>query len=328
VPLRVSTFVLIVLALAVGASTAAGARPRLQAPGLVHQGDKATFKVPVTGVSSCSLAIRYVNGATQRAGTHRVVNRIVIWTVSVPPAAAIGVARWTVSCGKLGKLLGTFVVVHSRSTTTGGPTAPPTIVLDKQGYSQRPNKTGTGSLVSYGLMLRNTSATEDATSVYVLVNMVDATGSLLGTVSRTLSLIGASATFAYGDSLPLRTQSAVTRLEITIRVGAHAPKTAHPEPDFANVRPVPSAYDPGWVGEVDGEVVNGAPALTLSMARLSIVILDSAGNVIGGGSGSTLASVPSGSRSVFIAQSGFTALPMDKAATAIVSAEPNYLNGA
>jgi hypothetical protein len=247
--------------------------------------------------------------------------------VAVPGDAAVGVAHWTVFCGNSVPLGGTFVVVHTRSTTPGGPTAPPTIVIDKQGYTQRPDKYGTGSLVSYGLMLRNSSATEDATSVYVLVNMVDATGALLGSESQTVTLIGANGTYAYGDSLQLRTQQTVSQLEITIRVGAHAPKSDHPAPDFANVRPEQAQYDPGWVGEVDGEVVNSQNALTLSNAQLSIVVFDASGNVIGGGTGATSGAVPSGARIVFIASSGFTALPIDKAVTAVVSAEPTYTNG-
>jgi hypothetical protein len=143
-------------------------------------------------------------------------------------------------------------------------------------------------------------------------------------MSRTLSVIGAASTFAYGDSLHLRTNVPVSSLEITIRVGSHSPIKSHPAPDFANVHLVPDGRDPGWVGEVDGEVVNATPTLTLTSARLSIVVLDAAGKVIGGGTGFTVVSVPSGSRVVFTASSGVTALPTDKASTAIVSSEPTY----
>jgi hypothetical protein len=327
VPLRISSFVLIVIALAVCAATAQGAQPRASAPGLVHQGDKAAFRIPVFGVRSCSLAIRYASGATQRAGTRAVVDHFATWTVAVPPRAALGVARWTVTCGAAGRLQGTFAVVRARSTTPGTPTAPPKVVVDKQGFSQRSDVYGTGSLLSFGLMLRNTSAVEDATSVYVVVNMVDAAGVLVGTVTHTVALVGAAGTFGYGDSLHLRTQVPVSSLELTIRVGSHAPKKAHPAPDFANVRLEPDSFNPGWVGEVDGEVVNATPTLTLANALLSIVVLDAAGNVIGGGTGATFASVPSGARIVFTATSGFSALPTDRAATAVISSEPTYTNG-
>jgi hypothetical protein len=326
VPLRSSSLVLILTTLAVAAA-ASGAQPRLQAPGLVHQGDTATFRIPVTGAPSCALAIRYANGTTQRAGSRAVESHSASWVVAIPKAAAIGVARWTAACGKTVRRGGTFAVVRVRSTTPGGPADAPKVVIDKQGYTQRPDRYGTGSLVSYGLMLRNSSAAEDATGVYVLVNMVDASGALLGTVSTTVPLIGAAGTFAYGNSLELRTQAAVDHLEITIRIAAHAPKTAHLMPEFSNVRPEASQFDTGWIGEVDGEVVNTATAMTLQNATLSIVVFDAAGNVIGGGTGATFISVPSGARVVFTAASGFTALPADKAATAAVSAVPTYTPG-
>jgi hypothetical protein len=327
VPLRASSLLFIVVALAAGATTAEGAAPRLQAPGLVHQGDTATFRVPVAKARSCSLTIRYATGAPQHSGNRAPANSAFTWKVFVPGGAALGVAHWTVTCGRATRHQGAFVVVGPRSTNPGGPAAAPKVVIDKQGFTQRPDTYGTGSLVSYGLMLRNSSAKEDATSVYVLVNMVDASGALVGTASDTVPLIGAAGTFAYGNSLELRTQTAVDHLEITIRVGAHLPKTAHPTPEFTNIRPQPSLYDAGWIGEVDGEVVNAATGLTLTSTRLSIVVFDVTGNVIGGGTGVTFAAIPSGARIVFAAQSGFTALPADKAATAVVSAEPTYTTG-
>ncbi len=325
-PRRVSSLILIVTMLA-AAAAASGAQPRLQAPGLAHQGDTVIFRVPVAGARSCSLAIRFASGATERAGNRAVANHSATWTVAIPKTAAIGVAHWTATCGKTTPHVGAFVVVRVRSTSPGGTGDAPKVVIDKQGYTQRPDRYGTGSLVSYGLMLRNSSAAEDATGVYVLVNMVDAGGALLGTVSTTVPLIGAAATFAYGNSLELRTQATVDHLEITIRIGAHAPKAAHLSPEFANVRPEPSPSDTGWIAEVDGEVVNTATAMTLQNATLSIVVFDGAGNVIGGGTGATFISVPSGARVVFTAASGFTALPADKAATAAVSAVPTYTPG-
>jgi hypothetical protein len=283
--------------------------------------------VPESKTGPCSLSIRYATGAVQQAGARSPRNHAVTWIVTVPRTAAVGAATWSASCGSAKRASGAFVVVRARSTTPGGPAAPPQVVVEKQGYSQRPDKYGSGSLLSYGLILRNTSGAEDAESVYVLVNMVDASGALLGSMSHTIKLIGAGGSFAYGDSLSLRTQIPATRLELTVRVGAHEPKTAHSMPSFANVLLVPSQYDPGWVGEVDGEVVNATPVVTLTNAQLWVVVFDVAGNVIGGGTGGSFTSIPSGSRFVFNATSGFTALAVDKAATVSISAEPTYTNG-
>jgi hypothetical protein len=203
----------------------------------------------------------------------------------------------------------------------------PRVVADKQGFSQRPDKYGTGSAFSYGVFLRNTSPTQDAMNVYVLVNMVAATGELIGTATRIVPLVGAGETYALGDSLSLRTQVPVAKLELTIRLGAHQLKQPHSLPEFANVRIVPAQSDAGWVGEVDGEVLNTAPGKTLTSAKLSIVLLDAAGNPVGGGTGYTLAPLPSGSRMVFLATSGFNAVPLDRALTPVISAEPGYVAG-
>jgi hypothetical protein len=328
VPRRIRSLLpVLAIAVAATAATANGAKPRTLAPGLVHQGTKAVFHLPAGGAHACSLAVRYADGTMKNAGPRVAVNRFATWSVPVPANAALGIAQWLAACGPARHLQGTFVVVRARSKAPTGPSAPPRVVVDKQGFSQRPDAYGTGSLLSFGLMLHNTSATEDATSVFVLVDMVDPAGALVGSISRSLSLIGASGVFAYGDSLELRTQAPVSSLEITIRVGAHAPKKAHPAPDFANVRVLPDDTNAGWVGEVDGEIVNATPTLTLSSARLSIVVLDASGNVAGGGTGFSFGSVPSGARVVFTATSGLTALPTDRAVTAVISSEPTYIDG-
>lgn len=325
-PLRLSPLLVLVLTLAVGAATAEGAAPLQNTPLSVHRGDNATFRVPASKAGSCSLSIRYETHALQSPGRRAPRNHAVSWVVRVPMTAPLGPARWTVVCGK-SKQAGGFIVLDARTTAPGPGAEVPKIVIDKQGYTQRPDKYGPGSLISYGLMLRNASTAQDVSSVYVLVNMVDASGALLGSASRTVGIVGAGETFAFGDSLNLRTQTQVVRLEITIRISAHAPKKPRPLPTFANLRLVPDVYDPGWVGEVDGEAVNGTEGKTLASAQLSIVVFDASGNVIGGGTGSTTATVPSGARIVFLARSGFTAVPLDKAASVVVSSEPNYTNG-
>src|SRR5207248_1430365 len=232
---------------------------------------------------------------------------------------------WSVNCGLTFNRTRRFTVVETTPSTT--PAEVPRVVIDKQGYSQRPDKFGTGSSLSLGLFLHNTSDTQDAMDVYLLINMVAADGELIGTKTDTVSLVGAGQTYAYGSSMSLRTQLAVAKLEVTIRIGSHQLKAAHPAPEFANVRIVPNQSDAGWVGEVDGEVLNTAPAMTLRSANLSIVLLDAAGNPVGGGTGNTFSPLPSGSRMVFLAQFGFNAVPLDRALTPVVSVIPSYSAG-
>jgi hypothetical protein len=246
----------------------------------------------------------------------------VSFVVRIPATAALGQGTWRVQCG-LGYTTGTFVVVDTRSKAS---TAAPRVVVAKQGFTQRPDKAGPGSLLSYGLVLRNTSPTEDAENVYVIVNMVAADGSLIGSRSETVAFVPAGGTYDLGDSLQLRTQTSATHLEIVVRVGSHQPKEAYTLPDVANVRVLPNMYDPGWVGEVDGEIVNDTSKKTLSSASLSIVIFNAAGDPIGGGTGYLFASLPSGARFVFTASNGFKSIPLDQAASAVIAITPRYAN--
>jgi hypothetical protein len=324
VPLRFSisiSLVLTALAVCAGSVSAATDVSAGISPGLVHRGQQTTISVPTGATKSlCTAILRYQDGNVQQASGKRPRNHRVSFTVRVPLTAALGAGHWTVVCGA-SITKGSFVIVAAKSTTA---VDAPRVVVDKEGFTQRSDKTGTGSLLSYGIVLKNTSDTKDARNVYVIVNMVAASGNLIGSKSKTVQLVPAGGTFALGDYMNLRTQVLATHLEITIRVGGNEPKQAHPMPDFANVQILPSLFDPGWVSEVDGEIVNDTTPLTLSTANLSIVVLDASGNPLGGGTGFSFASIPSGSRFVFLAQMGFTSIPLDRAATVLISVEPTY----
>jgi hypothetical protein len=313
---------LTIAGLALCAATAAAA-PAAGTP-TITRGHALAIKVTTKSSTVCTPVVKYSNGTVQMGTAKKAHGGRLAWSLLVPRTAPVGAGTWYVQCGVVIARRGKFIVAGQASTATA---EAPRVVADKQGFSQRPDKYGTGSAFSYGVFLRNTSPTQDAMNVYVLVNMVAASGELIGTATRTVPLVGAGQTYALGDSLSLRTQVPVAKLELTIRLGAHQLKQPHPRPEFANVRIVPSQGDAGWVGEVDGEVLNTAPAKTLTSTKLSIVLLDAAGNPVGGGTGYTAAPLPSGSRMVFLATSGFTAVPLDRALTPVVSAEPSYTAG-
>ena len=321
-PLRIFCSAALLALVAVMPAAAAHRSASGISPGLVHRGQKTTLSVRVPGFTGrCIATLTYSDHHSQRTSWHKSHNGRVSFVVTVPRSAALGGGAWLVQCG-LGTSRGTFVVVGPQSKSKKSTT--PRVVVASQGFSQRPDSYGTGSNLSYGIVLRNTSAAEDADNVYVIVNMVAADGSLIGSESQTVDLVPAGGTYALGDSLGLRTQTAATHLEIVVRVLAHQPKQANTMPDLANVRLEPSQYDPGFVGEVDGEVVNDTSTKTLSSASMSIVVLDASGNPVGGGTGSLYTAVPSGARFVFTASSGFNAIPLDKAATVLVSLAPRY----
>ena len=320
-PLRLITSLCLTAALAATATTAtASARPAA-GPLVVHRGQAVKVAVRTPSKAYCLAEARYADGSRQDSGLKRARNGLVSWTLRVPNTAPLGRADWTVRCGATWERNGRWVV---KSTTSQTPAAAPHVMVDRQGFSQRPDKYGTGSSVSYGMMLKNTSQSQDATNVYLLINFATASGELIGTVTRNVALIPAGGTVAIGDSMQMRTQAAISNLEVTIKVSSHEPAKPRVLPHFVNVAILASQYDTGWVGEVDGEIVNDTSPQTLSMAKLSIVLLDASGKIVGGGTATTFSPLPSGSRMVFLAQSGFSAVPISNAVTVMISVEPTY----
>ena len=308
------------LAVTAASATAASHAVAGVSPGLVHRGQKVTFSfVPPAGAKSCYVVVTFSNGSHQRSKPQRPHNGHVVWVATVASSAPLGQSQYMAYCDKRFIGGGTFVVVAQKSSATD---TTPRVVVDKQGFSQKNQSWGTGSDLSYGLILHNLSTTEDAENVYVIVNMVAADGELLGSKSTTIKLVPASGTYAYGDSMGLRTQAQVASLELTVRVTSHEPKKAHSMPDLANVRIIPGTD--GFVSEVDGELVNDTTPQTLGMTGISVVFLDASGVPCGGGTGMSGATVPFGSRFVFNAAMGMNSIPLDRASSVVISLDPSY----
>jgi hypothetical protein len=325
VPRRLLASIVFTFALAAVATTAtASAMPvQASAPLVVHRGQavKVTITTKASFKGVCVAAALYADGSRQDSGIKRPSGGRVTWTIRIPNTVPFGRATWTVRCGVTFQRSGSWLVKPVSGTQ---PDTTPHVIVDKQGFTQRPDKYGTGSSVSYGLLLKNTSMTQDATNVYLLINFATAGGQLIGTVTKSLALIPAGGTIAMGDAMQMRTQAAVTNLEVTIRVVAHEPAKPRILPHFVNVAILQSPSDTGYVGEVDGEIVNDTSPQTLTMAKLSIVLLDANGRIVGGGTGMSFSPLPTGSRMVFLAQTGFTAVPISQAVTYVISVEPTY----
>jgi hypothetical protein len=321
VPLRLITSLCLTAALAATATSATASARSAAVPLVVHRGQAVKVSVRTPSKAYCLAEAQYADASRQESGLKRAHNGVVSWTLRVPNTAPLGHADWTVRCGVSWERTGRWVV---KPVTSQRPAAAPHVMVDRQGFSQRSDRYGTGSSVSYGLLLKNTSQTQDATNVYLLINFATASGELIGTVTKTLEIIPAGGTIALGDAMQMRTQAAVTNLEVTIKVNTHEPAKPRILPHFVNVAILPNQNDAGWVSEVDGEIVNDTSPQTLASAKLSIVLLDATGKIVGGGAAMTFSPLPSGSRMVFLAQSGFSAVPISTAVTAMISVVPTY----
>jgi hypothetical protein len=306
--------------LATAAQGALGSSPPLRfasAPARVPQGGHVDVTVAVRpATAACSLSVRYANGARQAGvGATHAVGGHASWSWDVPVSAAIGRAKVVAHCAGAGTRTHTLLVV--------GALAPLRVDVVKQGFTIRPRIYG-GSDVSYGVLLQNRSTTDDALDVNVLVNFVMSNSKLSGSASTPITSIPAGGTYALGGNLSYDGAALVERLEVVVIVGKRQKQSLH-VPPVANVYLEPSSYDAGYLGAVDGELINDAPSLVLQRAQLSAVVLDVDGNVIGGATGYAFAPLPPSTRELFKLTGSVTAIPTTKAASAIVSVIPTYV---
>ena len=280
------------------------------------QGSNARISVSVrpAGVS-CSLGVRY-HGGTQQSGLSPVIASAgrASWTWQVPTTVQAGPAKATVRCAGAGS--------GSRSLVIVGRLVEPKIVVSKQGFSIRPNSYGSGNRLSYGLVLHN-AAPEDATGVSVQTNFVMGDDHLLGTDTQRVNGIAADSDYAVGNTVSFNGAAPIVRLEVVIQVTTYAKASIH-YPTLANLHIVPEVFDPGWVGTIEGELQNTDPTMTLTSANLSAVVFDSAGNILGGGSGFIFQPLPPGVRQFLQLSNGFDVIPTQAAASTMVSIVPTW----
>jgi hypothetical protein len=317
---RLAAIALAMLA-AVGALAAsAGGRASgvdfTRAPGRAVQGNQVTVAVSVRPAGArCSLSVRYADGSAQRGlGSRRARDGRATWTWRVSRSTRPGAASVTASCAGAGSATRTVMII--------GQLLPLKIEVVKKGFSVRNLPYG-GTRVSYGVILRNESKRENAQNLSVLVNFVMADNRLIGSASTGLMEIRANTEHAVGGDLTFPGGAPIARLEVVVQVAGRGPATRR-TPGVSAVRVVPDIYEPEWVGSVEGEIANDDQRVTLKFARMSAVVLDADGNVLGGAGGFATASLPPGTREFFKLSGSLNAIPIGRAASALVSVEPMY----
>jgi hypothetical protein len=285
-------------------------------PSHVLQGTSTQIALAVrpAGVT-CTFSLRYNDGSLQ-TGLPAVVatHGLASWSWTVPTTSQAGPARAAFRCGRAGSLTRRLVVV--------GRLVAPRIVVEKSGFSTRPGLLG-GTRLSYGVMLHNASQTQDASGVSVQTNFVLANDHLLGTDNQHVDGVAAGADYALGNTVTFPGAAPVVRLEVVVTVDHFGPHVLH-LPTLANIHLVPGLNDPAWIGTIEGEMQNTDPALTLRMATLSAVVFDASGNILGGGNGWSMQSLPPGARSFLSIGNGLDVIPSDRAASASVSVSPTW----
>src|SRR5262249_24326851 len=266
-------------------------------PGRAVAGESVTVAVAhARADATCSLDVGYGKKSPQGGLTSRpAVNGTATWTWTIPATVEADRASLVAGCTGSKRITTKLLVV--------GSLIPPRMSVLKDGFSVRASTRGATD-VSYGVVIQNQSPNADALNVHVLVNFVLADNHLLGSASNNIAVIPAGTTYALGNNHGFPGAAPITRLEIVIQVGASNRHLGHP-PALANVVIEPSTYDHGWVGDVAGELINNDSHLTLEGAQYSAVILDAAGDVLGGGSGSSYGSpLPPGTREIFKLSNG------------------------
>ena len=307
----------LVLVAPLGAASDAGPSISFQsAPRHVFPGKAATATVRVRPAGTlCSLNLRYAGGSTQRLPRVRATGGRATWHWQVAPSAKPGAGSMTASCGRAGRRTRALVVV--------GNIIPRRLSVLQRGWTARPGRSR-GTDVTYGVVLQNEATDRAAVDVSVLVNFVDDQNRLFGSATTKVPYVAAGSRFAMGDSLSFPAMAPVAKLEVVIQVGGWTRQAPAPV-GVANLRIFEAENDAGWGGSIEGELINDHPLLILDRARLSAVIFDVDGNVIGGAQGSSSASLPPGGRVFFKMTSGLRQVPFHLAHSALISIEARYV---
>lgn len=194
------------------------------------------------------------------------------------------------------------------------PSGPPVAVV-KTGFTEAAGASTRED--DYGVVLHNTSAALDGIDVTITVNAVDAGNVVVGTEGRIVSAIPAGGTYYFGGAILHFASRTATTLEVYVQVAVGAPPSLV-LPGSANVHVVPA----GAGSQIAGELVNTAGRPLSSLARVTGVVFDGSGNVIGGGGAYQPSTIQPGQHAAFTINA--PSVPSAAAASAQVSAEPKY----
>lgn len=298
-----------------GAAVDAGASLRFGfVPLKTFRGTPASVTVIVRPLRArCTAAVLYADGVRQGFKSVAAQNGRATWKWVVPADAKLGAATVTVACAGAGRASRTISVV-------GPPQEPARVDIAKQGFSQRV-RYGRRE-VSYGIVLANPSKDKDALDVSVLVNFLDATNTVLRTETTRVAGVGAKSDYYLGGSVSIQEGIPVSALEIVTRLGGQELRSIR-QPLVSDLRLLPD-FDPGYLGSALFQVLNDHPTMLFSASKITMVVFDASGAVLGGGTGYSVTQLMPGVRAQYDVRQGLSPIPIDRAASAMISVPGKY----
>ena len=302
----------VALALAGGASARATG---VSVQGLskpVFTGQMITIHADVRPAGAeCSLSIRYSSNRVQRLGERTATARGINWGVRIP-AVPSGRARATVACGKAGTATTMFTVKHALQA--------PRVVIQRSGWSQRPNPRLGYSYTCFGLQVQNERTGLDAVRIALLVNLVDVDNRVLATDHLRIGRIPAGTTVYTGHQVKMGL-TAVARIEVVV-VEATAKEMEPATPPLISDVVISMDLSGPYVGAIFGQLLNRSQ-LPMRSGEIGFLLQGVDGNVIGGGRGSARGPVSLGARELFKSSGSFDAVP-HPGTEALISIVPRY----
>jgi len=302
----------VALALAGGASARATG---VSVQGLskpVFTGQMITIHADVRPAGAqCSLSIRYSSNRVQRLGERTANARGINWGVRIP-AVPSGRARATVACGKAGTATTMFTVKHALQA--------PRIVIERSGWSQRPNPRFGYSYTCFGLQVQNARTGLDAVRIALLVNLVDADNRVLATDHLRLGRIPAGTTVYTGHQLRMGLTE-VARIEVVV-VEATSQEMEPATPPLVSDVIIAVAASGPYVGTIFGQLLNRS-RLPMRSGEIGFLLQGADGSIVGGGRGTARGPVSLGARELFKSSGSFDAVPHG-GTEALISIVPRY----
>jgi hypothetical protein len=251
--------------LAAPAATRSSEVSFLTKPAGVSQGGVVRATVVLShGVPSCSGSLQHAHTTDTKVAD--VVRQRASFSWQLPASAAPGLWTIAVTCGPAGSAKTSFRVSRR------APAVAPAVTVQKTGFSAG------GGQLGYGIVLRNAAADRDAIGVTLTVNVLDAAGGVLKSDVSRIPGIPAATTSYFGGVVFL--DAGTTAASLQAKVTVEAGRARHLQPlAVSGVH----AVDAGGVLHVQGAVTNQTPRPISTLARISTVVFDAAGNVIGGG---------------------------------------------